>query len=454
MRKLPYSQDAEMALLGTLMVFPESVHAVQEYNLQVDDFYNTEHQRIFSHMLEIIETGRILDATTLISRMKDHNEIDSVGGMDYLFSLTQNSAAPVSLKHYIEVVQEKAQIRRLIAVGQMISEKGFDTSTNLDALLDLAESSVLEVTRIRRTEDMQKSKDVVAEFLENLRRIQENKDRITGLKTGYNSLNSLMNGLQRGDLIILAARPSVGKTAFALNLGLNVARHNDSGKAGVAIFSLEMPATHLMSRMIAAQSSVKSEFLKTGYLNDDQSNQLHMAAGVLSQTNIFIDDSSTVTIPEIFSKCRKLKAEGTLDLIIIDYIQLISGRGNTESRQQEVSEISRGLKQLAREMNVPVIALSQLSRNVEKRDVKIPQLSDLRESGSIEQDADIVMFLYREEYYNRNNEDNDETKPQQNDDGTQEVLVKIAKHRQGALADVYMRFDPTISKFYDVANER
>ncbi|MEG0327458.1 MAG: DnaB-like helicase C-terminal domain-containing protein, partial [Erysipelothrix sp.] len=312
MRKLPYSQDAEMALLGTLMVFPESVHAVQEYNLQVDDFYNTEHQRIFSHMLEIIETGRILDATTLISRMKDHNEIDSVGGMDYLFSLTQNSAAPVSLKHYIEVVQEKAQIRRLIAVGQMISEKGFDTSTNLDALLDLAESSVLEVTRVRRTEDMQKSKDVVAEFLENLRRIQENKDRITGLKTGYNSLNSLMNGLQRGDLIILAARPSVGKTAFALNLGLNVARHNDSGKAGVAIFSLEMPATHLMSRMIAAQSSVKSEFLKTGYLNDDQSNQLHMAAGVLSQTNIFIDDSSTVTIPEIFSKCRKLKAEGTL----------------------------------------------------------------------------------------------------------------------------------------------
>ncbi|CAM4210972.1 replicative DNA helicase [Erysipelothrix inopinata] len=454
MRKLPYSQDAEMALLGTLMVFPESVHAVQEYNLQVDDFYNTEHQRIFSHMLEIIETGRILDATTLISRMKDHNEIDSVGGMDYLFSLTQNSAAPVSLKHYIEVVQEKAQIRRLIAVGQMISEKGFDTSTNLDALLDLAESSVLEVTRVRRTEDMQKSKDVVAEFLENLRRIQENKDRITGLKTGYNSLNSLMNGLQRGDLIILAARPSVGKTAFALNLGLNVARHNDSGKAGVAIFSLEMPATHLMSRMIAAQSSVKSEFLKTGYLNDDQSNQLHMAAGVLSQTNIFIDDSSTVTIPEIFSKCRKLKAEGTLDLIIIDYIQLISGRGNTESRQQEVSEISRGLKQLAREMNVPVIALSQLSRNVEKRDVKIPQLSDLRESGSIEQDADIVMFLYREEYYNRNNEDNDEPKPQQNDDGTQEVLVKIAKHRQGALADVYMRFDPTISKFYDVANER
>lgn len=449
MRTLPYSQDAEVALLGTLVVYPEAIDAIAEYSLSVDDFFNTNHQKIFQHILDSVESGGFFDATTLISRLRDHNELDIVGGVDYMFHLSANAAAPETLKHYIDIVQEKSQMRRLIHVAQLVVDKGFDSTTELKNILDFAEKNILEVTQDRQTSEMLHSKEVVDEFMANLARIRENKDRITGLKTGFSNLNGVTNGLQRGDLIILAARPSVGKTAFALNLGLNVARHNKDGKASIAIFSLEMPATHLMSRMLASQSSVKSEFLRSGSLNNDQSNDLSIAAGILSSTNIFIDDSSTVTVPEIFSKCRKLKAEHGLDLIVIDYIQLITGRSGSDNRQQEVSEISRGLKQLAREMDVPVIALSQLSRNVEKRDVKIPQLSDLRESGSIEQDADIVMFLYREAYYDNNEEDPGLPKPE-----TQEVLVKVSKHRNGALADLEMQFNPSITKFYDIAKGR
>lgn len=444
MRQLPFSLDAEMALLGTLMVYPEAVEGIAEHNLRIDDFYNTAHQTIFEHMMEIIERKSILDATTLITRMSDHHDLDAVGGVDYLFLLTQNSATPNSLKHYVEVVQEKAQMRRLIMVGQDIAEKGFDTSNDLNFLLDFAESTILEVTRIRRTTDMLTSREVVKAFLEHLEHIRKNKDRITGLRTGYEHLDHVTNGLQKGDLIILAARPSVGKTAFALNLALNTARRNHDGKAGAAIFSLEMPATHLMSRMLSAQSSVDSQYLRTGDLNDDRLNDLYAASTVMSQLNIFIDDSSTITIAEIFSKCRKLKSDGTLDIIIIDYIQLISGNGKTDNRQQEVSEISRSLKQLAREMEVPVIALSQLSRSVEQRTIKVPQLSDLRESGSIEQDADIVMFLYREDYYADREGDEEPVKKD-----IQEVLVKISKHRNGALADIELQFEAAKSKFYN-----
>ncbi len=452
MRQLPYSVEAEMALLGTLLVFPEAVSNIAEYNLRLDDFYLKNHQIIFEHMMEIIHRGLMLDAVTITTRLKDHGDIESIGGSDYLFSLTQNSATPGSLKHYVDVVQEKSQMRRLILVGQDISEKGFDTANDLNFLLDHAEKSILEVTRIRRTTDMQLGRDVIKQFMDHLEEIRKNKTKITGLKTGFNALDSITNGLQKGDLIILAARPSVGKTAFALNVGLEVARRNREAKAGVAIFSLEMPATHLMSRMLSKQSSVKSEFLRNGNLDNDSLNNLNTASQTLSQLNIFIDDSSTITVPEIFSKCRKLKSEGTLDVIIIDYIQLISGNSKSDNRQQEVSEISRSLKQLAREMEVPVIALSQLSRLVERRENKIPQLSDLRESGSIEQDADIVMFLYREDYYtDREGEEDGTSKPASD---IQEVLVKISKHRQGALGDITLQFEAAKSSFYGTSYQR
>ena len=450
MKQLPYSPEAETALLGSLLVYPESIATVVEYDMRVDDFYRNEHQHIFEHMIALIEANRIIDPKLLITRLSDHNQLDLIGGVDYLFMLTENSAGPSSVKHYVDVVQEKAQIRRLIHVGQDIVDHGFDTSVELDELLDLAEQQILDVTRIRRSTEMLSSREVVQAFLDNLNQIRANKNQITGLKTGYRSLDYLTNGLQRGDLIILAARPSVGKTAFALNLALNSARFNDDGQSAAAVFSLEMPATHLISRMISAQSSIKSNYLRSGNLDDDQMNELHQSANALAQLNLYIDDSSTITVPEIFSKCRKLKAEGGLDMIVIDYIQLITGKSTTENRQQEVSEISRSLKQLAREMEVPVIALSQLSRLVERRDNKIPQLSDLRESGSIEQDADIVMFLYREDYYQQDDDEEEKV----SSDEPRPVLLKISKHRNGALADITMQFNPSISKFYDVAQER
>ena len=448
MRQLPFSREAELALLGSLLVYPESVSSVIEYDLIADDFFDKKHQTIFEHMQYLIDSNRIIDPALLIDRLESNHELEQIGGVEYLMMLTDNSAAPSSVKFYIDLVQEKAQIRRLIGVGQNITEKGFDTTVELDELLDIAEQQILEVTRVRRTNELLSSREVVQDFLENLNKIRESSERITGLKTGYSSLNNVTNGLQRGDLVILAARPSMGKTAFALNLALNVARFNDEGQAAVVVFSLEMPARHLIGRMVSAQSSIKSDFLRSGRLNDDQMNELHVAANALSQLNMYIDDSSTITMPEIFSKCRKLKAENRLDMVVIDYIQLITGRGGSESRQQEVSEISRSLKQLAREMDVPVIGLSQLSRSVEKRDVKIPQLSDLRESGSIEQDADIVMFLYREDYY-QNQGDNEEKDERE----VKETLLKISKHRNGALADLTLQFNPSISKFYDVAKE-
>lgn len=450
MKELPYSHEAEMAILGSLLMYPELKQEVEAQDLLAEEFYAPEHKLIFTAMMAIIEGDRTLSATSLVTLLKDQQVLDRIGGVPYLTSLAQNSATPASVRDYIDIVQEKAQKRQMIASATSIVEKGFDTLVDHDEFLDYAERVITQITRIRKTGDMRRSDAVVEDFLKNLDRIRSQGDRITGLRTGYRSLNNVTSGLQRGDLIILAARPSVGKTAFALNLALNVARHNKEGKAGVAVFSLEMPDVHLMARMLAAQSAVASEFLRNGNLNDAQLNALHTGANVLSQLNIFIDDSSSITLTDIFSKCRKLKAEGTLEFIIIDYIQLINSRSRSENRQQEVSEISRGLKQLAREMEVPVLALSQLSRSVEKREVKIPQLSDLRESGSIEQDADIVMFLYREDYHNNIS---DEDTPQDKND-TKNVLVKISKHRNGALADIEMQFKPAVSRFYDIERRK
>lgn len=448
MQDLPFSHEAEMALLGSLLMYPDSYPVVFEMKLEASDFHTPEHKFIFEHMMALAENSRVLDVTTLVTQLNDHNLLERIGGVAYLSQLVQNSSSLASLKEYIEIVQEKAQKRKMIEVAKRIVEQGYDQTIDINEYLDDAERLVTEISRIRSSGEMQKSKDVVAEFLENLVKIREQGSRITGLQTGFRHLDNITAGLQKGDLVILAARPSVGKTAFALNLALNTARWNKENKAGAAIFSLEMPATHLMARMLAAQSSVDNKYLRTGYLNDEQYNNLNAAASILSRLNIFIDDSSVVTMTDIFAKCRKLKSEGTLDIIIIDYIQLITGRGKSDNRQQEVSEISRGLKQLAREMEVPVIALSQLSRSVEKRDDKMPQLSDLRESGSIEQDADIVMFLYREDYY-KDREKQDDIEPVI-ESPEKTVIVKISKHRNGALAELEMKFNPSISKFYDV----
>ena len=442
LRQLPQSVEAEVALLGTLLVYPETTKTVAQYGLVPQDFYESKHRILFETMMEVIESDVNLDITTLISKLNDKNRFQDVGGMEYLVHLTDGSGSPSSLDYYVDIVQEKAQKRNLIETSQRIAEISFDGSSDIQELLDRAEKSIQDIAMSRRTEEMQKGPEVVDEVYEQIKEFGKSGNRVTGLYTGYTHLNNITNGLQKGDLIILAARPSVGKTAFALNLAMNVAAMNKKGKGSVAVFSLEMPATHLMTRMLSAQSEVHGTSLRNGKLTTEEWGRLNHAVGVMKTRNIFIDDSSSITLSEMFAKCRKLKNEDRLDFVVIDYIQLISGRSGAESRQQEVSEISRGLKQLARELEVPVLALSQLSRLVERREGNIPQLSDLRESGSIEQDADIVMFLYRESYHDQ------DQKAEERESESSKLLIR--KHRNGGLGDIELSFSPKINRFHSV----
>lgn len=438
MREMPHSIETERALLGSLLVFDDGMKIAADQGLNYNDFYLETNQRIYSCMLDLYFANMAVDINTLTTKLSEKNQLVFVGNVEYLFQLTQSAVSSANIKYYIEIVQEKSHTRRLINAAQAVLEKGYEKDVDLDDTLSDAEKLILEVTRSRRTADFQKGSEVINRVIQKIEDLSKGASRITGLKTDYIDFDRITNGLQNGDLLILAARPSVGKTAFALNLARKCAKVND---AVVGVFSLEMPAEQLVSRMLSSESGVNMNLLKTGRLDNDQWCQLSQGANQLKMCKIYIDDSSTIKINEIFAKCRKLKAdEGQLDLIIIDYLQLISGRsGSSESRQQEVSEISRSLKQLARDINCPVIALSQLSRNVENRTDKTPQLSDLRESGSIEQDADIVMFLSREDYQKTETENSD----------IGEVQVIFAKHRNGSIGRINLTFNKACSCFYN-----
>ncbi|MFQ7539639.1 MAG: replicative DNA helicase, partial [Clostridium sp.] len=346
--------------------------------------------------------------------------------------------------YYIEMIKSRAHLRRLIEAAEQIAEDGFDTANDLDEIMDKAERDILNVTRSRRATDFKSSREVVSNVMQELIRLRSSDNRVTGIKTGYTDLDRMTNGFQRGDLIILAARPAMGKTAFALNLALNASFYNPGA---IAIFSLEMPAEALMKRILSAKSAVESNKLRSGAILDEEFSKLNEAANELMASKLFVDDSSNIKISEVFSKCRKLKSEHGLDLVVIDYLQLISGSGKSgDNRQQEISEISRSLKGLAREMECPVIALSQLSRSVETRPDKHPMLSDLRESGAIEQDADIVMFLYRDAYYAKDDE-------AEQDNPTDQTDLDIAKHRNGATGKVELAFQKSISAFFNIAHD-
>lgn len=440
-KELPHSNEAEQAILGAMLVYPGVVRTVFDQGLIKEDFFPDMHQRIFQAMTYLHDTGKPIDATSLITRLADSEELALVGGADYILKLSDTAVSSVNSLHYIELIKNRAHLRNLITTAEQIAASGYETENELDDIMDQAEHDLLQVTRSRKATEFQSSREVVSDVIAELTRLRSSSDHITGIKTGYIDLDRMTNGFQRGDLIILAARPSMGKTAFALNLLLHAAAYN-SGAA--AIFSLEMPAQALMKRMMSAKSGVESGKLRSGNMSDEDFNKLNEAANELSAAKIYIDDSSNLKIAEIYSKCRKLKSEQGLDLVVIDYLQLISGshRNIGDNRQQEISEISRSLKGLAREMDCPIIALSQLSRAVESRPDKHPMLSDLRESGSIEQDADIVMFLYREEYYNK-----DKTPEQQN--APERTDVDIAKHRNGATGRVELAFAKTISAFYN-----
>lgn len=439
-RTLPHSMDAEKALLGALLMYPFALKNASEIGLVSEDFYADAHRIIYRAMIDIIDAGKMVDGTALIARLTDLSVLSRVGGADYIMELADHSISSANIKYYIEIVQDKAYMRNLILTAQKIAESGFSGAEDIDDIMDDAEKQIMNVTRTRRTNDFKDTKETVSSVMENITKMSEQKSNITGIKTSYRALDNTTNGLQKGDLIILAARPSMGKTAFAINLVIQVARHNH---LPVAVFSLEMPAEQLIMRMLSATSQVEGNKLRSGYLNNNEWNMLNEAAGELRNLPIYIDDTPSIKVGEIFSKCRKLSSEKGLGMIVIDYIQLISAAKSSENRQQEVSEISRNLKALAREMKVPVIALSQLSRLVERREDKRPMLSDLRESGALEQDADLVWFLYRDDYYQK-----------EKTEGMQEkVEVDIAKHRNGPTRKIELAFDRNINAFYNYAEE-
>ena len=437
-RELPNSQPMEQALLGSILIYPSVMADCQDMDLTAEEFYIPSHQKIYENMLSIYETNKYVDLNTLITRLTDKELLESAGGSDYIIRLADSAVSAANTKNYIEIIKNKAQLRQLIYAADRISNDCYESSDDIDELLDEAERSIMDVTRHRRGEEFESSQYIAERVLKELHELRLHKG-VTGIQTKYSALDDITNGFQRGDLIILAARPAMGKSALALNLANRVAKFNEGA---VAIFSLEMPSDSLMKRLLSCESKVPSNKLRDGSLNEDQMRQIEHASNSLSERKIFIDDTSSIKVSQIFSKCRKLKSEnGSISLVVIDYLQLITGT-RADSRQQEVSDISRNLKILAKELDCPVIALSQLSRKVEERNNHEPQLSDLRESGSIEQDADIVMFLYREAYYQ-----NDKDQDQEKKDEMEVVKLNIAKHRNGGTGSIDLAFTKGISCF-------
>lgn len=404
-------------------------------------------------MLTVDDNGDEIDMVTLQAELSGNNELDDIGGLDYLAELVDASPSAANVAYYAQLVRNSAIRRRLITVANgMIADA--QRNDDVTGLLDNAEQAIMNVADERSGEGFRRVRDVISVELDHISRLSEDNEEITGLPTGYREFDLKTSGLQPDNLVILAARPAVGKTALALNIAQNVAV-SDQSKT-VAIFSLEMSAESLVSRMLCAEGTIKADNLRSGNLSADEWESLMMAASALSGASIYIDDTPGIKMSEIRAKSRRLaKEQGGLDLIVVDYLQLIEG-STKESRQQEVSEISRQLKKLAKELNVPIIALSQLSRGVEQRQDKRPVLSDIRESGSIEQDADIVTFLYREDYYERDNGDDEENQQQEqandpNDSDAGEVELIIEKNRAGSRGTVRLMFMKAYNKFANLA---
>ncbi|MGG0656085.1 replicative DNA helicase [Rummeliibacillus pycnus] len=431
----PHNQEAEQSIIGAIFLEPQALITASEI-LIPEDFYRSAHQMIFQTMLRLSDQGKAIDIITVTEELSSHNELEDVGGISYITEIANAVPTAANVGYYAQIVSEKATLRRLIRVATKIVEDGYLREDEVDALLSEAESKVMEVANRKNSGDFKHVKDVLVETYANIEQLQNRKGDITGIPTGFRDLDRLTAGFQRGDLIIVAARPSVGKTAFALNVAQAVGTQTEEN---VAIFSLEMGAEQLVMRMLCAEGNIDAQVLRTGALNSEDWRKLTMATGTLSRAGIYIDDAAGVRVSEIRAKCRRLKQERGLGMILIDYLQLIQGNGGAgANRQQEVSEISRSLKALARELEVPVIALSQLSRGVEQRQDKRPMMSDLRESGSIEQDADIVAFLYREDYYDKETED------------ANTIEIIIAKQRNGPTDTVKLAFKKEFNKFVSV----
>ena len=440
----PQDIEAEQAVLGAVFLDADAIIDAMEV-IAPEDFYRRSHQIIFQAMIQLNDRSESIDLITLKAEIEKSNSLEDVGGLTYLTELSQASPSAASIAYYAKIVDDKATLRNLIQTASRIVTKGFEQDEDVQSIIDQAEKSILEVSEKRNSNGFQSIAEVLNRTIETIDQLAQNNEEITGLPTGYAALDKMTAGLQKEELIILAARPAVGKTAFALNIAQNVGTKTDRS---VAIFSLEMGAESLVNRMLCAEGSIEASHLRTGQLSEEEWRNLIVAMGSLSNANIYIDDTPGIKISEIRARCRKLAQEkGNLGLILIDYLQLIEGTGR-ENRQQEVSEISRQLKKLAKELKVPVIALSQLSRGVEQRQDKRPVLSDIRESGSIEQDADIVAFLYRDDYYRSEGDDDDEPEEQQNNNV---IEVIIEKNRSGARGTVELLFIKEYNKFSSVS---
>ena len=428
----PQNLEAEQAVLGAILLESEALVASME-RLKSEDFYSVAHQRIFDAMVALNDDNEPIDLVTLASRLQDLGQMEEVGGIIYLTKLANAVPTAANVEYYATIVEEKSLLRRLIRTATQIVSNGYATEDDVSVLLNDAEARIMELSNRRTSTGFISIRDVLMEVFERVEFLYNNRGGVTGIPSGFVDLDRMTAGFQPNDLIIVAARPSVGKTAFALNVAQNVAvRASET----VAIFSLEMSAAQLVQRIICAESNVDAQRMRTGHLEGDDWEKLSMAIGSLSEAQIYIDDTPGITVSDIRAKCRRLKKEKGLGMILIDYLQLIQGRGKAgENRQQEVSEISRTLKQIARELEVPVIALSQLSRGVEQRQDKRPMMSDLRESGSIEQDADIVAFLYRDDYYDKESEKKNI------------IEIIIAKQRNGPVGTVELVFLKNFNKF-------
>ncbi|MGI8387398.1 replicative DNA helicase [Robertmurraya sp. P23] len=431
----PQNIEAEQAVLGAIFLEPSSLTMASEI-LIPDDFYRAAHQKIFQMMLQLSDKGKAVDLITVTEELSAAKLLEDTGGVSYLSELAGSVPTAANIEYYAKIVEEKSLLRRLIRTATTIATDGYTREDEVEVLLGEAEKSILEVSGRKNAGAFHNIKDVLVRTYDNIEVMNNRVGEVTGLATGFSELDRMTAGFQRNDLIIVGARPSVGKTAFALNIAQNVASKTGEN---IAIFSLEMGAEQLVMRLLCAEGNIDAQRLRTGSLTDEDWGKLTMAMGSLSNAGIFIDDTPGVRITDIRSKCRRLKQEHGLGMILIDYLQLILGSGRSgENRQQEVSEISRSLKALARELKVPVIALSQLSRGVEQRQDKRPMMSDIRESGSIEQDADVIAFLYRDDYYDRESESKNI------------IEIIIAKQRNGPTGTVSLAFVKEYNKFVNL----
>ncbi|GAA3199878.1 replicative DNA helicase [Lentilactobacillus kefiri] len=446
----PQNIDAEKAVLGSIFLSTDALVESMEF-LESDDFYKHSHQIIYKDMVELNDRDEAIDVVTITNILTEQNNLDDVGGMEYIADLAGSVPTAANVTYYAKIVKDKAILRRLIQTATNIVTNSYNTDDDVTTVLDDAERDIMNVAENRTMSGFKPIKEVLNNAFNEIDRLSKEGDAVTGLSTGYPELDKITTGLHKDELIILAARPAVGKTAFALNLAQNVGTKTDKT---VAIFSLEMSAESLVNRMLCAEGSIDANHLRTGQLTEDEWQNLVVAMGSLSRANIYMDDTAGIKMSEIRAKCRRLaKESGNLGLVVVDYLQLIEG-SNAENRQQEVSGISRQLKKLAKELHVPVIALSQLSRGVEQRQDKRPVLSDIRESGSIEQDADIVAFLYRDDYYrDEDGDDSDDSGSEGEDDENNvgEVEVIIEKNRSGPRGTVKLLFVKSYNKFSSIS---